>query len=272
MVKVEVLRAGNRPCLIMDTPGSFSLEVKSAADSGNSEVQVWQRLTLRFQRASPRTRPGLKWAPMQRMLSLGHRNAATASVPAEAAVQRNPYVNGIEVRASEGYDVPRTYPVPAGVLRAGRNVIAIGSFGGAGLLSPAERLSLRLAGGTVLPLSGRWRFKCSASMRRTGQIPHVPWLNQFGLTDLYVGGDEEPRGSGGERRFSEGPPGAGGDAGAYGPTTAARRSRSGIKKLFDELKRETCGTSNQRARKSRKRVDHQKEADFNPHQQICTTA
>jgi sialate O-acetylesterase len=97
------------------------------------------------------------------------------------------YVNGIEVGASEGYDVSRTYPVPAGVLRAGRNVIAIGIFGGAGLLSPADRLSLRLAGGTVVPLSGRWRFKRSASMRRTGQIPHVPWLNQFGLTDLYNG-------------------------------------------------------------------------------------
>jgi len=86
------------------------------------------------------------------------------------------------------------------------------------------------------------------------------------VTVSSVGGDEEPRGSGGERRFSEGPPGSGGDTGAYGPTTAARRSRSGIKKLFGELKRETCGTSNQRARKSRKRVDHQKEADFNPHQ------
>jgi hypothetical protein len=82
-----------------------------------------------------------------------------------------------------------------------------------------------------------------------------------------VGGDEEPPDSGGERRFFEGPPAADGDTRAYGPTTPGKRSRSGIKKLFGELKRKTGRTSKQRARKSRKRVDHQKEADFNPHQQ-----
>jgi len=38
--------------------------------------------------------------------------------------------------------------------------------------------------------------------------------------------------------------------------------------LFGELKKETSRTSNRRARKSRKRVDHQKEADLNPHQQL----
>ena len=83
---------------------------------------------------------------------------------------------------------------------------------------------------------------------------------------LLVGGDAEPRDSEGERRFSEAPPGADDDVSAYGATSAARRSRSGIKKLFGELKKETCRTSNQRARKSRKRVDHQKDADLNPHQ------
>ena len=39
-----------------------------------------------------------------------------------------------------------------------------------------------------------------------------------------------------------------------------------MKKLFGEGKRQTCGTRKRHARQSRKRVDHQKEADFNPHQ------
>ena len=91
--KVGVFRAGNRPCLIMDAAASFNLEVQSAADPGNSEVRAWQRLTLRFQGASPRVTPGRKWVPMRRMLSLAHRNAAAA----EAAVHRNPSV----VRASQ---------------------------------------------------------------------------------------------------------------------------------------------------------------------------
>ena len=82
--------------------------------------------------------------------------------------------------------------------------------------------------------------------------------------------DDKPRDSGGERRFCEAPPGAGVDIGAYGPTISARRSRNGIKKLSGEAKREICRTSKRRARKLRKRVDHQKEADCNPHQQsVC---
>ncbi|MGC8537031.1 MAG: hypothetical protein ACP5QR_16150, partial [Rhizomicrobium sp.] len=38
-----------------------------------------------------------------------------------------------------------------------------------------------------------------------------------------------------------------------------------------ERKKETCRTRNRRARKSRKRIDHQKDADFNPHQQRAGT-
>lgn len=36
--------------------------------------------------------------------------------------------------------------------------------------------------------------------------------------------------------------------------------------MFGEAKRETGKTSKRRARKLRKRVDHRKEADFDPHQ------
>jgi len=86
-----------------------------------------------------------------------------------------------------------------------------------------------------------------------------------------VGGGEKPPDSGGETRVSEAPPGTEGDTSIQGLTAAPRRRRSGIKKLFGELKREVCGNSKQRARKSRKRVDHQKEADFNPHQHRIST-
>ena len=41
--------------------------------------------------------------------------------------------------------------------------------------------------------------------------------------------------------------------------------------MFDECKRQIRGTSKCDARKSRKRVDHQKEADFDPHQQLTLT-
>ena len=39
--------------------------------------------------------------------------------------------------------------------------------------------------------------------------------------------------------------------------------------MFSEEKRQISGTSKRHARKSRKRVDHQKDADFDPRQHIC---
>jgi sialate O-acetylesterase len=97
------------------------------------------------------------------------------------------WVNGVQIGASEGYDVPRVYQVPAGVLHAGRNLIALGVFGGAGPLLPGGQMTLQLGDGKAVRLSGKWRFRTSVPMSRTGQIPHVPWQNQFGLTDLHDG-------------------------------------------------------------------------------------
>ena len=97
------------------------------------------------------------------------------------------WVDGVEVGALEGYDVPRVYTVPAGVLHAGRNIIALGILGGAGPLVPGSQMTLKLADGTTVPLSGPWRYQTSAPMARTGHLPNVPWLNQFGLTVLHNG-------------------------------------------------------------------------------------
>ncbi|MGA7710575.1 MAG: sialate O-acetylesterase [Rhizomicrobium sp.] len=97
------------------------------------------------------------------------------------------WVNGVEVGAYEGYDVERIYDVPAGTLHEGRNVIAVGVYGGAGMLTPAEKLTLKLGDGSVIPLKTPWHYKTSATMSQAGKIPHVPWLNQFGLTVLRNG-------------------------------------------------------------------------------------
>ena len=114
---------------------------------------------------------------------------------------------------------------------------------------------------------GWWREGAKSMARRIGLIAAAKARARYIALSSAVGGDDKPRDSGGERRFCEAPPGAGVDIGAYGPTISARRSRNGIKKLFGEAKREICRTSKRRARKLRKRVDHQKEADFDPHQQ-----
>lgn len=98
------------------------------------------------------------------------------------------FVNGVEVGDLEGYDVKRVYSIPAGTLHEGTNLIAIGVFGGGGLLEPADQITLKLADGSVVhPGAGEWRLKTSAPDSVTGHPPHVPWLNQYGISVLYNG-------------------------------------------------------------------------------------
>lgn len=130
---------------------------------------------------------GLVW--LRKDFQLSARQAAVPALLSLGAIDQSDitFVDGVQVGASEGYDVPRVYKVPPGVLRAGRNVLALGVSGGAGPLVPGREMTLRLADGTTLRFSGRWRYRTSTPMAQTGHIPDVPWLNQFGLTVLHNG-------------------------------------------------------------------------------------
>ena len=80
------------------------------------------------------------------------------------------WVNGVQVGATSGYQIPRVYRVPAPVLQPGRNVIAVrvlDTGGGGGLWGGSDRMRLvSLKGGesTALPLTGPWSRKVSVSL------------------------------------------------------------------------------------------------------------
>jgi sialate O-acetylesterase len=130
---------------------------------------------------------GIVW--LRKDVTIEAREAGQEALLSLGAIDQSDitWVDGIEVGASQGYDVPRVYHVPAGVLHAGHNTIAVGVFGGAGPLVHASEMTLRLADGTLVRLAGAWRYRTSAPMSHTGRIPDVPWLNQFGLTVLHDG-------------------------------------------------------------------------------------
>lgn len=75
------------------------------------------------------------------------------------------YFNGVKIGATgaetpDSYDVPRAYRVPAGIVKKGRNTIAIRVFDTAhagGL--PGEDLYLAAAGGRRIDLRGKWKTK-----------------------------------------------------------------------------------------------------------------
>ena len=130
---------------------------------------------------------GTVW--LRKGFELSAKQATGAAVLSLGAADQadTTWVNGVEVGDMGGYDVDRLYDIPAGTLHEGKNVLAVGVLGGAGLLNPAEQITLKCADGSVIRLSGTWRFRTSAPMSQTGHIPFVPWLNQFGLSVLYNG-------------------------------------------------------------------------------------
>ncbi len=84
------------------------------------------------------------------------------------------FVNGRQVGASSWVENPRVYFVPNGVLKPGRNVIAIRLFKvkpGGGFLGKPEELHLTLGDATVIPLSGGWKGKISVDARPPHALP-----------------------------------------------------------------------------------------------------
>jgi sialate O-acetylesterase len=80
------------------------------------------------------------------------------------------WVNGVQVGATSGYQIPRVYRVPAAVLQPGRNVIAVrvlDTGGGGGLWGGSDRMRLVSSKGgesTAIPLTGPWSRKVSVSL------------------------------------------------------------------------------------------------------------
>jgi sialate O-acetylesterase len=82
------------------------------------------------------------------------------------------YVNGAKVGATNGHNVKRIYPIPAGVLKEGNNVIAVRAEdggGGGGIYGDAADMKLVMQN-TSLPLSGDWRFQVEALAGGAGFI------------------------------------------------------------------------------------------------------
>lgn len=99
------------------------------------------------------------------------------------------YVNGEEVGSTRGFDTARAYRLHDGLLRPGRNVVAVrvldtGSNGG---LYGTQPPTITFADGTVLPLDGSWRYQQGAPLSQIGQAPTMPWDGVKGLATLYNG-------------------------------------------------------------------------------------
>lgn len=99
------------------------------------------------------------------------------------------WVNGIKVGENSLYNANRVYKIPAGVLKAGRNVIAVrvlDTGGAGGLYGSADQLRLD-AGGASIPLHGDWRYRAGAPLAKLTPVPVDTTNNPNVATVLYNG-------------------------------------------------------------------------------------
>jgi sialate O-acetylesterase len=104
------------------------------------------------------------------------------------------YVNGVEVGASAWVENPRVYFIRPGVLKPGRNVIAIRVFKtkpDGGFLSKPEVLELTLVERTTIPLAGEWKAKLSVDARPP-QSPPIAYENWPVMPSVLYKGMLEP--------------------------------------------------------------------------------
>jgi sialate O-acetylesterase len=84
------------------------------------------------------------------------------------------YVNGVEVGSSSWVENPRVYFIRPGVIKSGRNEIALRILKtkpNGGFLSKPEDLYLALADGTKIPLAGEWKAKLGVDARPPHPMP-----------------------------------------------------------------------------------------------------
>ena len=87
------------------------------------------------------------------------------------------FVNGQRIGATDVYDAPRKYNIPAGVLHPGANVVAVRVLdygGGGGIWGAAEQMWLQSAAGDRISLAGAWKYKTSVSMEDVPPRPQSP--------------------------------------------------------------------------------------------------
>ncbi|MEZ2444299.1 sialate O-acetylesterase [Chitinophaga sp. RCC_12] len=146
-------------------PNAATLATWSAA---NTDDQSWKKMKVPglWEEQLLPDFDGIVWFRKSFQVS-----AADAGKPAELSlgtIDDNDitYINGTQVGSTKGYDAARTYHIPAGVLKAGNNVIAVSiedNTGGGGFYGDAENIFLQTAS-QKQSLTGDWSFRIQKAL------------------------------------------------------------------------------------------------------------
>lgn len=70
ITRMDIYRFADRLFMIIEANDDFSFAKKAAADRASPQVQAWEQLTWKFQKAIPGSNPGEKWVVMDKIFEL----------------------------------------------------------------------------------------------------------------------------------------------------------------------------------------------------------
>jgi sialate O-acetylesterase len=88
------------------------------------------------------------------------------------------YVNGVKIGSNSDWTKLRKYEIPANLLKAGKNSIAIrvtDQAGGGGIIGDPNDMWIARTGEPAISLAGKWKFKKSDLTRKLGERPEQPF-------------------------------------------------------------------------------------------------
>ncbi|MEP6950376.1 MAG: sialate O-acetylesterase [Ginsengibacter sp.] len=104
---------------------------------------------------------GIVW--FRKMIDISAKDTGKAATLNLGMIDDNDitYVNGAMAGSTNGYNKKRAYAIPAGVLKEGKNLIAVrvtDTGDGGGIYGDSANLNLRI-GDHIIPLAGNWSFR-----------------------------------------------------------------------------------------------------------------
>ena len=100
------------------------------------------------------------------------------------------FINGKRVGGMQQWNAPRSYRIPAGVLKEGTNTVAVrvlDTGSGGGFIGNPDQMKLTPNGATPVSLAGDWKFKPSMTVQQVRNQPRRIGGNPNVTTVLYNG-------------------------------------------------------------------------------------
>ena len=149
--KVQALQGG------LDLAGAVKYAAMSTDDS------QWPKMNIpgQWDGQALGDMDGAVWLRKTVALPAGSAGKGAALELAKIDDADDTYVNEVKVGSMTAWDVNRKYEIPPGVLKDGKNLIAVrvlDTVGGGGIYGEPSDMKLTV-GGTVVPLAGSWPYR-----------------------------------------------------------------------------------------------------------------